>query len=102
MIETLSIRDMEKKATNMYEAIIVLAKRARQINNDQKQARAAEHDYEEDYGNYVDEDFPVEMPIDYEELPKPTAIALEEFMNNKIKFDYIEDKDREAAAPSSS
>jgi len=103
MIKTLSIRDIEKKATNIYEAIVVLAKRARQINDDQKQERAAERDYEDEYGGYGEEEYPVEVPDDFEDLPKPTAIALEEFLQDKVKFNYLEDKKgEEMSRPSES
>ena len=49
MIETLSIREMESKADNIYEAIIVLSRRARQINNEQKQLISSEKEYDDDY-----------------------------------------------------
>ncbi len=88
MIETLSIRKLEEKATNIYEAIIVLAKRSRQVNSDQKQMLAAERDYEEDFGGYGEEEFEPNYDADYEELPKPTAVALEEFLNDKISHKY--------------
>ena len=88
MIKTLSLKDFEKYADNIYEAIIVLGKRARQINDEQKQLL---HREEEEYDDY-DEELPDGelLDVDYLKLPKPTTLALEEFLAGKIQFKYKE------------
>ncbi|NIR48694.1 DNA-directed RNA polymerase subunit omega [candidate division KSB1 bacterium] len=87
MITTLSLEEIEKYADNIYEAIIVLARRARQINEEQKQTlfRETEEEYE-DYDEELEEG--VLLDSDYVRLPKPTSIALEEFLTGKLKFEY--------------
>ncbi|MFQ5638113.1 MAG: DNA-directed RNA polymerase subunit omega [bacterium] len=94
MIKTLSLKDFDKYAENIYEAIIILAKRARQINDEQKQLL---HREEEEYDDY-DEELPDSelLDVDYLKLPKPTTLALEEFLTGKIHFKYKEvDKEEE-------
>ncbi len=87
MIKTLSIREIEAKASNIYEAIIVLAKRARQINDEQKQFMVQEQDYDDDFDDFDDFD----VRISDEEivrLPKPSTLSLGEFQKDDVRFDY--------------
>lgn len=91
-MSTLSLDDLEKFSDNIYEAIVVIAKRARQINEEQK--RQIEKimgtedmdstDEEEDYGHS-------EQEQNYVKLPKPTRLALEEYLQGKIKYEYLEE-----------
>lgn len=98
MVSTVPIHELEKYADNIYEAIIVLAKRARQINEEQKRLFHQESDYDEDYLDYEEEEIEKVPEKQYKKLPKPTTIALEEFLAGKIKYDYIEEqKDEEPA-----
>jgi len=89
MIKTLPIHELEKRADNVYEASIILAKRARQINAEQKQLIMRERDLDEDYENY-DEEEPEELQtdVDYLTLPKPAAVSVEEFLEGKLQYKY--------------
>ena len=49
MVSTIPLNEIEKHADNIYEAIIILAKRARQINDEQKRLYQQESDYDEGY-----------------------------------------------------
>lgn len=98
MASTISLADLERHADNIYEAIIIMAKRARQINDQQKSLLQQEREEEESYEEY-DEEAPeeiVEKP--YIKLPKPTTVALNEFLAGKIRYDYQPDEDEEAEA----
>jgi DNA-directed RNA polymerase subunit K/omega len=98
MINTLPLNEFEKYASSIYEAIIVLAKRARQINDQQKRVffREGEDEYEE-----FDEDSEeISAPAtDYVELPKPTTLALEEFLSGKLQYEYSKTEETEAEPP---
>lgn len=88
MINTLSLREIESHADNIYEAIIVLAKRARQINDEQKLLLQRETEYD-NYDNYDEDGYDAVTPdIDYLKLPKPTTLALGELLSGKLKFSY--------------
>ncbi len=96
MAETLPIEELEKRADNIYEAIVMIARRARQINDMQKQM------LEEQVEAAADEDeFDEEIDMDrvdrqYLKLPKPTTIALQEMMDGKLSKEYPEKKDDQA------
>jgi len=79
----------------LYEAVAIIAKRARQIN--ELQRRMIERHNE---GMVVEDDDLEDAPIDrdvidrqYIKLPKPTTIALKEMMNDELEFEYLEDND---------
>ncbi|MFQ5650358.1 MAG: DNA-directed RNA polymerase subunit omega [bacterium] len=93
MIKTMSIRDLEAKANNIYEAIVVLAKRARQINSEQKHLLIQERDYDE-YEEFQDEEVDPDVDETFLDLPKPPAVSLDEFLSGKIKFEYSPEEDK--------
>ena len=92
MIDTVSISEIEAKADNVYESVIVIAKRARQINDEQKQLLMKEQDeYDEDYDPLIEEDSEIiASEGEYLKLPKPSAVALEEFLDGKLEYWYRE------------
>ena len=90
MAETLPLEQLEEKVDSLYEAIIVIAQRARQINEQQKQLidRETEANADDDEldevvfdGDYLDRQ--------YLKLPKPTTLALEEMLDGKLDFEYL-------------
>ena len=95
MIETLSIREMESKADNIYEAIIVLSKRARQINDEQKKLITTEKDYDDEYDEMTEEEISVGSGEPYLTLPKPIEISLDEFRSGSLRHDYAGANDEE-------
>lgn len=87
---------------NLYEAIIVIAKRARQINEEQKSLIDIETEMDDSMDDYEDEEEEMEdqeeIPRKVIKLPKPTEIAIQEMLTGKIKWDYgieqgIEERD---------
>lgn len=90
MTSTLSLNDLEKFSDSVYEAIIVISKRARQINEEQKRFIEKETGIDDMDQEYDDDDDFVndrdEMKII--KLPKPTQLALQEFLDGKLTFDY--------------
>lgn len=94
MINTLSIAEIEKHADNIYEAIIVIARRARQINGEQKQLIEREDFDDEEYEEFNEERLE-QYDSDYVRLPKPTTLALEEFLADRFRFEYRSDSDGE-------
>jgi len=86
-------RDMFKlceETGNIYETLMVIAKRSNQISSEMK------HDLEkklQEFASYTDnleEVFEnreqIEISRYYEKLPKPTLIASQEFTDNKVYF----------------
>lgn len=79
---------IEAPTNNIYEAISIIAKRATQINTDIKKELIEKLDEFATYNDSLEEVFEnkeqIEVSKFYERLPKPTAIAVEEWLNDKI------------------
>ncbi|TVZ55418.1 RNA polymerase Rpb6 [Lutibacter sp. Hel_I_33_5] len=79
---------IEKPTENIYEAISIIAKRATQINSDLKKELVDKLDEFATYNDSLEEVFEnkeqIEVSKFYERLPKPTAIAVEEWLNDKV------------------
>ncbi|MCK6560488.1 DNA-directed RNA polymerase subunit omega [candidate division KSB1 bacterium] len=100
MVSTVPLEELERHAGNLYEAIVVIAKRARQINDEQKRYIEQELGYDSALDNVHanDSDDDVEevrderakAPVKLIKLPKPTSISLDEMMGGKLNFDYAE------------
>jgi|TARA_B100000767_G_scaffold57031_1_gene52747 DNA-directed RNA polymerase subunit K/omega len=80
--------EIEAPTQNIYEAISIIAKRATQINGDLKKELVDKLDEFATYNDSLEEVFEnkeqIEVSKFYEKLPKPTAMAVEEWLNNKV------------------
>ncbi len=94
-IEPIELRDLDDKADNVYEAIIVSAKRARQINDENKIEfnalvatipEATTDDESEDLDNPAQ----LKISLDMEKRPKPHMQAVNELLKKDIKYKYKE------------
>ncbi|MDP5106102.1 MAG: DNA-directed RNA polymerase subunit omega [Polaribacter sp.] len=81
---------IEAPTNNIYEAISIIAKRANQINSDLKTELVDKLDEFATYNDSLEEVFEnkeqIEVSKFYERLPKPTALAVEEWLNGKVYF----------------
>ncbi|MCL7754345.1 DNA-directed RNA polymerase subunit omega [Polaribacter sp. Z022] len=81
---------IEAPTENIYEAISIIAKRATQINGDLKKELVDKLDEFATYNDSLEEVFEnkeqIEVSKFYERLPKPTALAVEEWLNDKVYF----------------
>ena len=88
-VKPLDIVTLEKKAGNIYEAIVIGAKRARQINDEQKieynQRLQPIIEKEEEDETVVSKD-KMNISLDFEKRRKPAEVSLEELMNDEIEF----------------
>lgn len=79
---------IENPTSNIYEAISIIAKRADQINSDLKKELVDKLDEFATYNDSLEEVFEnkeqIEVSKFYERLPKPHAIAVEEWLNGKV------------------
>ncbi|MHB0754196.1 DNA-directed RNA polymerase subunit omega [Polaribacter sp. M15] len=82
--------EIEAPTQNIYEAISIIAKRANQVNADLKKELVDKLDEFATYNDSLEEVFEnkeqIEVSKFYERLPKPTAIAVEEWLNDKVYF----------------
>ena len=81
---------IEAPTNNIYEAIAILAKRASQINADLRKELIDKLEEFATHNENLEEIFEnkeqIEVSKFYERLPKPTAIAIEEWLKNEIYF----------------
>ncbi|SFS75279.1 DNA-directed RNA polymerase subunit omega [Lutibacter maritimus] len=81
---------IEAPTDNIYEAITIIAKRAQQINGDLKNELIEKLEEFATYTDSLDEVFEnkeqIEVSKFYEKLPKPTAIAVQEWLEGKIYY----------------
>ena len=94
-ITPIDLRSIDDKADNIYEAIIVSAKRARQINDENKiEFNALISTIPETVGDEESEDIdnPAQLKIsqDMEKRDKPHVQALNEMLDGDIEFNYKE------------
>ena len=79
---------LEAPTNNIYEAISIIAKRADQINSDLKKELVDKLDEFATYNDSLEEVFEnkeqIEVSKFYERLPKPTAIAVDEWLSGKV------------------
>jgi len=93
--ETYDKNKIEAPTDNIYEAITIIARRAQQINGDLKSELIEKLEEFATYTDSLDEVFEnkeqIEVSKFYEKLPKPTAIAVQEWLEEKIYYRNPED-----------
>ncbi len=81
---------IEDPTNNIYEAISIIAKRSSQINSEIKKELHDKLDEFATHNDSLEEIFEnkeqIEVSRFYEKLPKPYAIAVQEWLDNKIYF----------------
>lgn len=84
------VRKMEDPSGNLYESLVVIAKRANQISAQLKEElhnKLSEFATDNDTLEEVFENREqIEISTYYEKLPKPTVIATEEFLAGKVYY----------------
>ena len=80
---TRNMSDIKAKSGNMYESIVILSKRADQINSEMKEELTSKLEEFASSTDNLEEIFEnreqIEVSRFYERLPKPGAIAMQEF-----------------------
>ena len=87
-------RDMIKlchdNQDNVYETVMVIAKRANQISNEMKQDLEKKLEEFTNLSDNMEEVFEnheqIEISRSYEKMPKPTLIATQEYLEDKIYY----------------
>ena len=86
--KTYDRNEMEGSTENIYEALSIIAKRSNQINLDIKKELHEKLDEFATHNDSLEEIFEnkeqIEVSRFYERVPKPHAMAIEEWLNDKI------------------
>ena len=93
--KTYDKNEMEGSTENIYEALSIIAKRSNQINLDIKKELHEKLDEFATHNDSLEEIFEnkeqIEVSRFYERLPKPHAMAVEEWLKNKIYSRHTEE-----------
>ena len=93
---TRNLSELANPTGNIYETVMIIAKRANQISANVKQELSQKLEEFSNYADTLEETFEnreqIEISKHYERLPKPTLIAVEEFRNNEIYYRKVEDQ----------
>ena len=88
---------IDEQTNNLYEAISIISKRAVQINSDIKKELIEKLDEFATYNDSLEEIFEnkeqIEVSKFYERLPKPHAIAVQEWLESKIYYRNTQDEE---------
>jgi len=92
---TYNRNEIDAPTDNIYEAISVIAKRAEQINTDIRRELIDKLEEFATYNDSLEEIFEnkeqIEVSKFYEKLPKPHALAVKEWLDDKIYHRNTED-----------
>lgn len=87
---------IEGKVDSIYEAIVIIGKRAEQINAEIRSELHGKLDEFAVHNSTLEEVFEnreqIEISKHYEKLPKPTSIALREWLDDEVYFRKTEDR----------
>ncbi len=88
--KTRDLIDFDQETGNIYESLVVVSTRSNQIALELKDELRQKLDEFASYSDNLEEVFEnreqIEISKFYEKMPKPTLIALQEFLENKISF----------------
>jgi len=87
---TRTVREFDQETGNIYESVVIMSKRANQISLEMKEEldrKIAEFASPTDNLEEVFENREqIEIARFYERIPKPTLIAVQEFLDDKIYY----------------
>ena len=88
--QTRNLNDFVKLTNNVYETVVVLSKRADQISLDLKHELYRKIEEFSGSNDNLEEVFEnreqIEIARFYEQLPKPTLIAIHEYLNDQLVY----------------
>lgn len=94
-LQPLDLSQIDNHAENIYEAIVVLSNRARQINEEMKirlnqelEAFTPRTDSEEEVELNPEQ---TRISIEFEKMAKPTQRAVEDLLSDQISYRYKEE-----------
>lgn len=87
---TRDVRQLDVQTDNIYESLVIISKRANQIANNLKEElhgklsefASANDNLEEVFENREQ----IEISKHYERMPKPTLVAVDEFLSGKVYY----------------
>jgi DNA-directed RNA polymerase subunit K/omega len=95
--ETYNRNEIDAPTENIYEAISIISRRAEQINTDIRKELIDKLEEFATYNDSLEEIFEnkeqIEVSKFYERLPKPHALAIQEWLKDKIYYRNTEQEE---------
>jgi len=91
-VKPLALRKLEEKTKNIYEAVVVMSKRARQIIQERYEEKVINETDDISELDVLDE-LPQIDPDEYEEKEKVTTEAMDQFLAGDLQWRELEDDD---------
>lgn len=93
-LKPVSFREIEEQTVDMYEAVVVMERRAKQILRDRLVEKIIKEEESREMG--VFDEVPDEIdPETYQEVEKVTTVAIEEFINGGLTWHkYPQDSEK--------
>ncbi len=86
-LKPISVREIEEKTMDVFEAVVVMTKRSKQVIHQRLVERMLDDEGEIELTAL--DAIPEEVdPEDFIELEKPTTIAIEDFLSGQVKWHY--------------
>ncbi len=97
--ETRDLRKFDNDTGNIYKSVVIISKRAKQVSQEMKdELNAKLEDFASSTDN-LEEVFEnreqIEIAKYYEQLPKASLIAINEFLNDEVYFRQPEDEEEQ-------
>jgi len=87
---TRDLRELDIETGNIYESLVIMSKRANQISNNVKEELHAKLSEFASSNDNLEEIFEnreqIEISKHYERMPKPSLVAVQEFLDGKIYY----------------
>ncbi|HXH98800.1 MAG TPA: DNA-directed RNA polymerase subunit omega [Sphingobacteriaceae bacterium] len=87
---TRDVRQLDIETDNIYESLVIMSKRANQISNNIKEELHGKLSEFASSNDNLEEVFEnreqIEISKHYERMPKPSLMAVDEFLNDKIYY----------------
>lgn len=87
---TLDVDQLADKADNIYETVVLLSKRSRQISARAKAQLDEKLAYYEGFASDMEnlrmQEEQARVSLEHEKQPKPTEVAINELLNNEIYY----------------
>ncbi len=83
-LKSLSFRQIEEQTDDIYEAVVVMERRAKQILQDRLAEKLLQEEDSRDLG--VFDEVPEIDPETYQEVEKVTTVAIKEFINGELTW----------------
>lgn len=92
-ISPIDLREIEKRTSNIYEAIILSGKKARMINDEQKmefnsQLETVPATNSDEDGEDFDNPAQLKLSLEFERRPKPHLQAMNLLLTGELEYEY--------------